>query len=276
MPKVGKGSAKKEFAYTDAGKEAAKDYAKESGQEVSYFGGGILDARNRSQNLNFNTMYQGGGEVEQTVFEKNQAERDRIAAANEKAAKEHRERKNKRKKIKFDLGDRKWSEMSSKEKRKARLKRRLKKLEGVPDKKSTYKGVDINKSYEGLKGWDKKEKPKPKVKPKLTSPSKPPVGDKILKDKKKVAPKPKPKVDKATGKKTKPKKELKNMPFGSEERKDEYKRRDWAMDETTHPKAKPKSILRPKKELKDMPFYSQERIDEYKRRNWAMDETTHK
>ena len=65
MPKVGD----KEFSYSKAGKQAAKDFAKESGQEVSYFGGGILDARDRSQNLDFNTMYQEGG----TIYEKNEA-----------------------------------------------------------------------------------------------------------------------------------------------------------------------------------------------------------
>ena len=34
---------------------------------------------------------------------------------------------------------------------------------------------------------------------------------------------------------TTPMKGLKDMPFGSQERIDEYNRRDWAMDHTTHP-----------------------------------------
>ena len=70
MPKVGK----KEFSYSKAGKQAAKDFAKESGQEVSYFGGGILDARNRSQNLDFGTMYKEGD----TIYERNQAKREKV------------------------------------------------------------------------------------------------------------------------------------------------------------------------------------------------------
>ena len=36
MPKVGKGSNKKEFEYTEKGKEEAEEYAEKTGQEVEY------------------------------------------------------------------------------------------------------------------------------------------------------------------------------------------------------------------------------------------------
>tara|TARA_R100001082_G_C4351364_1_gene154696 strand:+ start:654 stop:824 length:171 start_codon:yes stop_codon:yes gene_type:complete len=56
MPKVGN----KEFSYDKEGMKKAEEYAKKTNQEMEmYYGGGMVDARNRSQ------MYmEDGGEVE--------------------------------------------------------------------------------------------------------------------------------------------------------------------------------------------------------------------
>ena len=82
------------------------------------------------------------------------------------------------------------------------------------------KGSDI--AYEG-------EKSKPIIKgdKELTKPDKKSEGDK---------------------KSDKPKKSLKDMPFGSKERIEEYDRRGWKHDETTHPKKKEEKKEEPKKE----------------------------
>jgi uncharacterized cupin superfamily protein len=61
MPKVGK----TEFAYSKAGKKAAKELASATGQKVSYFGGGSINAMDRSQFLDFNKMYKKGGKVKE-------------------------------------------------------------------------------------------------------------------------------------------------------------------------------------------------------------------
>ena len=61
MPKVGKA----EFDYTKAGKKAAKEFAKETGQKVSYFGGGTVNAMDRSNLLDFNQMYKEGGKTKE-------------------------------------------------------------------------------------------------------------------------------------------------------------------------------------------------------------------
>ena len=62
--------------------------------------------------------------------------------------------------------------------------------------------------------------------------------------------------------------DLSQMPFGSDDRIAEYKKRDWAPDDT---------LMAPTTsagDLSQMPFGSQERIDEYNNRGWAMDDTT--
>jgi hypothetical protein len=172
MPKVGK----KEFSYSKAGKQAAKDFAKESGEEVSYFGGGmldagnmnqniggggianVLDARNRSQNLDFNTMYDKGG----TIYERNQAERERIAAASKKAAGERTEKREKRKQKKVDtLAEKRDAAKESGNIRKYkrlqnRINRRLDKKAPTESGRHTKASAEkvIKKHKEG-KSWEK-------------------------------------------------------------------------------------------------------------------------
>jgi len=55
MPKVGK----KEFSYDKKGMKEAKEYSKKTGQKMDmYYGGGTVDARNRSE-----MFMMGGGMV---------------------------------------------------------------------------------------------------------------------------------------------------------------------------------------------------------------------
>ena len=61
MPQVGD----VEFAYTPEGKKAAKELAKKTGQKVGYFGGGIVNAMDRSNILDFNKMYEEGGKIKE-------------------------------------------------------------------------------------------------------------------------------------------------------------------------------------------------------------------
>ena len=61
MPKVGKGSNKKEFEYTEKGKEEAEKYAEKTGQEVEY---PTYDAGGRVK------VYREGGKVKPTSASK--------------------------------------------------------------------------------------------------------------------------------------------------------------------------------------------------------------
>jgi hypothetical protein len=150
MPKVGK----EEFAYTKAGKQAAKDFAKETGQEVSYFGGGTIDARNRSQNLDFNTMYQEGG----TIYEKNEAERKRIKEAGKKTAEENRKKADARK------AKRAARKAARKVKRTAKKEARKEYRATKKEAKDKLKGKKQEARDEYKKTIKSKDRPKDKLK----------------------------------------------------------------------------------------------------------------
>ena len=140
MPKVGE----KEFPYTPEGVQAAAEESSQSGIPVSDAGsrnesyqlGGLIPGQpgfGQRPPLPGTSLYEEGGEVKQTIYEKNQAKRDKIAARRKKSVASSKERREARK------ARRKERREGRKERREARKDKREGVVETVKTKGGDYK-----------------------------------------------------------------------------------------------------------------------------------------